>query len=56
MKKEFVYRECSICHENEVIWLDTVKGEILADGSVSDGSGEYLTICLDCYDEGLVSS
>ena len=47
-----VTKLCSICHENEVIWLDTVKGEILADGTVSDGSGEYMPVCIDCYDEG----
>ena len=46
------YRECQNCHENEGLWLDAVKGEILSDGSVSDGSGEYLSVCLDCYDEG----
>ena len=43
---------CSICHENEALWLDTVRGELLSDGSVSDGAGEYLSVCLDCYDEG----
>ena len=45
-------KRCAICHENEALWLDTVRGELLADGSVSDGAGEYLSVCLDCYDEG----
>jgi hypothetical protein len=42
---------CANCGENESVWLDTVKGDILADGSVSDGSGEYMPVCIDCYDD-----
>jgi hypothetical protein len=41
---------CKNCGEDEALWLDTLKGDILADGSVSDGTGEYMPVCYDCYE------